>query len=297
MVDLLKNADNAMYQAKLEGRNRYSFFTSALSQRLLHQRSIATKLHDAVVNNELRLFYQPQIDLSTGQISACEALLRWYPRGEDVPVPPDVFIPIAERTDLIKRVGNWVLEQACQQSQKWQQKGLSVRIDINVSGRELEDVEFFSILNACRKSYGLAPKDIGIELTENVLIQSQPEILEGLTLERQKGVEISIDDFGTGYSSLSYLKQFPVSKLKIDRSFLKDAPENDFDGALMEAIINVGHKLNLAIVAEGVETQEQASYCNNLKVEYAQGYLFSKPVSAAEMEALLQKHDYLELPT
>ncbi|MBU3022618.1 EAL domain-containing protein [Aestuariibacter sp. A3R04] len=293
VVDLLKNADNAMYQAKLEGRNRFNFFTSALSQRLLKQRTIASKLHDALVNEELTLYFQPQVDLCTGLISACEALLRWYPRGENTPVPPDVFIPIAERTDLIKRIGHWVLDKACQQSQIWKQKGLSVRIDINVSGRELEDVNFFASLDACRKNYGLAPEDIGIELTENVLIRSQSEILEGLTLQRQKGVEISIDDFGTGYSSLSYLKQFPVSKLKIDRSFLKDAPENDFDGALMEAMINVGHKLHLAIVAEGVETQKQASYCNNLKVEYVQGYLYSKPVAAMEMEALLRQNKAL----
>ncbi|MEG3768816.1 bifunctional diguanylate cyclase/phosphodiesterase, partial [Alteromonas sp. 14N.309.X.WAT.G.H12] len=286
-VDLLKNADNAMYQAKLEGRHRFKFFTTELSQRLLEQRTIATKLNNALLNDEFSLYYQPQINLSTGLISACEALIRWFPEHSSPPIPPDVFIPIAERTDLINRISHWVIEEACRQSSIWKQNGIQVRIDINVSGRDLEQATFFEFLEACRNKYHLSPSDIGLELTENVLIQLQPELLSHLTAERHKGVEISIDDFGTGYSSLSYLRQFPVSKLKIDRSFLKDAPENEFDGALLEAIVNVGHKLHLDIVAEGVETQEQAFYCNNLNVEYVQGYLYSKPVPAEEIETLL----------
>ncbi|HAX28878.1 MAG TPA: GGDEF domain-containing protein, partial [Alteromonas macleodii] len=162
-----------------------------------------------------------------------------------------------------------------------------IRVDINVSGKELEQNAYFERLRECRERHGLLPKDIGLELTENVLIKSDNTILENLRAQRDQGVEISIDDFGTGYSSLSYLKQFPVSHLKIDRSFLRGAPENAYDSALMEAIVNVGHKLDLNIVVEGVETQNQSNYCKSLNVEYVQGFLYSKPISSDAIVKLL----------
>ena len=287
--DLLKNADVAMYQAKAEGRNRFHFFTHALSQKVRQQRSIAAYLHESLVNDEFELLYQPQIDLLTGKVASCEALLRWRPKDEDKAVPPNIFIPIAERSELIVHIGNWVLEKACKQAQLWKEQGINIRVDINVSGKELEQNAYFGRLRECRERHGLMPKDIGLELTENVLIKSDNTILENLRAQRDQGVEISIDDFGTGYSSLSYLKQFPVSHLKIDRSFLRGAPENAYDSALMEAIVNVGHKLDLNIVVEGVETQNQSNYCKSLNVEYVQGFLYSKPISSDAIVKLLNE--------
>jgi len=287
--DLLKNADVAMYQAKAEGRNRFHFFTQALSEQVRRQRNIAAYLHESLANDEFELLYQPQFDLITGKAASCEALLRWRPKDEGRAVPPHIFIPIAERSELIVHIGNWVLENACQQAQMWKSQGIDIRIDINVSGKELEQNDYFERLKECRERYGLLPKDIGLELTENVLIRSDNTILENLRTQRDQGVEISIDDFGTGYSSLSYLKQFPVSHLKIDRSFLRGAPENAYDSALMEAIVNVGHKLDLNIVVEGVETQNQSNYCKALNVEYVQGFLYSKPITSDAVERLIKE--------
>ncbi|MDG6096263.1 EAL domain-containing protein [Alteromonas sp. ZYF713] len=285
--DLLKNADLAMYDAKAKGRNRYEFFSQSLASQLQEQRTLAAQLHESLNNNEFELVYQPQFDLSTGGIAACEALLRWRPTQEVTSVSPGVFIPVAERTDLILHIGRWVMEQACRQVKAWREQGIKIRVDINVSGRELVEPGYFVGLDDCRARHGLEPQDIGIELTENILIKAGSEALEELKKQREKGVEISVDDFGVGYSSLSYLKHFPVSHLKIDRTFLKDAPESAYDGALMEAIVNVGHKLDLFIVAEGVETEEQSRYCQDLKVEYAQGFLYAKPMPARELEKLL----------
>ena len=285
--DLLKNADLAMYDAKAKGRNRYEFFSQSLASQLQEQRTLAAQLHESLNNNEFELVYQPQFDLTSGRIAACEALLRWRPTREVSSVSPGVFIPVAERTDLILHIGRWVMEQACRQVKAWRELGIKIRVDINVSGRELVEPGYFAGLDDCRARYGLEPQDIGIELTENILIKAGSEALEELKKQREKGVEISVDDFGVGYSSLSYLKHFPVSHLKIDRTFLKDAPESAYDGALMEAIVNVGHKLDLFIVAEGVETEEQSRYCQDLKVEYAQGFLYAKPMPARELEKLL----------
>ena len=284
--DLLKHADAAMYYAKAKGRNRYHFFTTELSQQLREQRRIATNLRESLHKDEFELLFQPQIDLTKGTFTSCEALLRWCPKDKTSSVPPNIFIPIAERSELISDIGSWVLEKACQQAQKWKLKGIDIRIDINVSGKELEKSGYFARLIASRAQYGLEPKDIGLELTENVLIKSDSTILANLKKQRDLGVEISIDDFGTGYSSLSYLKEFPVTHLKIDRSFLKGAPENAYDSALMEAIVNVGHKLNLKIVVEGVETESQSNYCESLSVEFVQGFLYSKPISAEVLEML-----------
>ncbi|NDW20354.1 putative bifunctional diguanylate cyclase/phosphodiesterase [Alteromonas hispanica] len=284
---LLKNADAAMYEAKDSGRNRYSIFSKDLSLFLHKQRNIASRLRASIQKNEFTLLYQPQIDLRNGSIISCEALLRWTPEVAEHSAPPDVFIPIAERTDLIISIGRWVLEEACRQARHWRNKGIEICIHINVSSSELEQDDFFERLTKCREKYDLPPSAIGLELTENILIKSDEQVLDGLQKQRALGVEISIDDFGTGYSSLSYLKRFPVSHLKIDRSFLENAPESEYDGALMEAIVNLGRKLNLQIVVEGIETQSQLTYCQNVGIECAQGYLFAKPLPAKDIETRL----------
>ena len=285
--DLLKNADAAMYHAKESGRNRFHFFTERLSEKLQRQREISTRLHNALNNDEFELVYQPQFNMRTQKVVACEALLRWHPKDGSSSVSPDIFIPIAERSDLIIFIGEWVFAQACAQAAEWKRAGLKIRVDINVSGKQLEQANFFDMLEAYRQRFNLQPEDLGIELTEHVLIKSNERILDGLRAQRDKGVEISIDDFGTGYSSLSCLKVFPITNLKIDRAFVVEAPENELDGALLEAIVNVGHKLKFDIVVEGVETEHQAAFCKNLNIDYAQGYWFCKPVSAADIIAYL----------
>ncbi|WP_333970026.1 EAL domain-containing protein [Alteromonas mediterranea] len=169
--------------------NRYHFFTKTLSQRLRQQRNIAARLRESLKKDEFELLFQPQIDVKTGKFTSCEALLRWRPLDEESAVPPNIFIPIAERSELIADIGRWVLEKTCQQSKKWKQKGIGVRIDINVSGKELEKSSFFERLTACRSHYGLSPEDIGLELTENVLIKSDNAILENLRAQRDLGVK------------------------------------------------------------------------------------------------------------
>ena len=286
--DLLKHADAAMYLAKSNGRNRYHFFTATLGEKLYKERNIASALHESLDKNEFKLVYQPQLDLKTGKAIACEALLRWQPNDKAKAVAPDIFIPIAEKSDLIIKIGRWVFESACAQAKVWKERGINLRVDVNVSGREFEHAGYFQFLSQCRERYQLAPTDIGIELTENVLMHSDNHLIAQLQILRNMGVEISIDDFGTGYSSLSYLKKFPVSHLKIDRSFLDGATENEYDSALMEAIVTVGHKLNLKIVIEGVETIKQSNYCKQLNIEFGQGYLYAKPLTAAGVEEYIE---------
>lgn len=280
---LLKHADAAMYHAKDHGRNRCHLFTDDLSKQLQAHRDISTGLRRSINQGEFELVYQPQFDMQTQQVEACEALLRWRPQHSSQAVPPDIFIPIAECSDLIILIGDWVIAQACAQVSEWKRSGFNIRVDINVSGKQLEQADFFDRLEEHRVRYDLSPQDLGIELTEHVLIKSNDRMLEGLKGQRDKGVEISIDDFGTGYSSLSYLKVFPITKLKIDRTFVLEAPENERDGALLDAIVTVGHRLNFDIVVEGVETERQAQFCKDLAVDYAQGYWYSRPLTAAEV--------------
>ncbi|WP_432695565.1 EAL domain-containing protein [Marinobacterium sp. YM272] len=280
---LLKQADAAMYFAKESGRNRRHLFTDELSRQLQAQREISTGLRQSLDKGEFELVYQPQFDMTSRRVLSCEALLRWYPQDGGQGAAPDIFIPIAERSDLIVLIGEWVMDQACAQVRAWKQAGFDIRVDINVSGKQLEQADFFETLEQYRARYDLAPQDLGIELTEHVLIKSNDRMLDGLRAQRAKGVEISIDDFGTGYSSLNYLKLFPITNLKIDRAFVVEAPENELDGALLEAIVNVGHTLKLDIVVEGIETERQARFCKDLDIDYAQGYWFSRPLSAADV--------------
>ncbi len=286
--ELLKNADAAMYQAKAAGGNGYRFFARSMSQHLLRQRKVATGLRQSLEKGEFQLVFQPQIKLRTGTIDSCEALLRWRPSNKNLAASPGEFIPIAERSDLIVRLGDWVLNAACQQLAAWRALGIdNLRVDINVSGRQLCQTLFFERFDTVVRKYGLQCSDIGIELTENVLIDADDDILAKLKQFKLAGMEISIDDFGTGFSSLSYLKHFPVQTLKIDRSFVKEAPNSTQDKAIMEAIVQVGHKLNMKILVEGIETVEQRDFCYSLGCDIAQGYYYHKPLSPDEMYQFL----------
>ncbi|GGD64142.1 putative bifunctional diguanylate cyclase/phosphodiesterase [Lacimicrobium alkaliphilum] len=287
MAELMGNADAAMYQAKEKGKNSICFYTSDINDRLVHYQDMTAILRRAIAADHLQLYFQPQIDLKSGGIQSCEALLRCF-TDEGKPVLPAIFIPVAEKSGLINRIGDWVLEAACKQLKAWQGTALEqTRIDINLSGRQLTNLHLADHILQTLKKYGLEPGQLGLELTENEVIGGDNEQIGQLERLKQAGVHISIDDFGTGYSSLVYLRKLPVCSLKIDRSFLHHAMENESDMAIMQAIITVGHRLGLSVVVEGVETQEQDSLVKSLGCDLAQGFLYARPMPANQMPAFL----------
>lgn len=285
--ELIRNADVAKNRAKLDGRGSVWVFDQQLHDQLLYQHRLVDRLAKALDGGELALHYQPQVSAASGHIENLEALLRWQP-AEGAPVSPGEFIPLAERSGLIHRLGDWVMETACQQLVRWREAGLSIgRIDINFSGRQMSRPDLFQRFEDCLARHGLGPRDIGLELTENVLIESDDRILAGLRRLHDLGFRIAIDDFGTGYSSLSYLKHFPVTALKIDRTFVRDAPDQPKDRAIMEAAIFIGHRLGLEVVAEGVENREQLALVQEMRCDLVQGFYFFRPMPAPEMERIL----------
>ncbi|MFP4138869.1 MAG: putative bifunctional diguanylate cyclase/phosphodiesterase [Halomonas sp.] len=286
-AELIRNADVAKNRAKLKGRGQLLYFDQRLHDELLYQHRLSDRLERALDTGELRLHYQPQVSAASGRVENLEALLRWFP-AEGPPVSPAEFIPLAERSGLIHRIGDWVMEEACRQRAAWRQAGVELeRIDINFSGSQINGPELFARLDDCLRRYGLGPRDIGLELTENVLIEADERVLEGLRRLHHCGFRIAIDDFGTGYSSLSYLKHFPVTALKIDRAFVRDAPERPEDRAIMEATVFIGHRLGLEVVAEGVENAEQLALLREMRCDLVQGYYFFAPMGAGEIERLL----------
>ncbi|MFG6158284.1 putative bifunctional diguanylate cyclase/phosphodiesterase [Halomonas sp. 1390] len=285
--ELIRNADVAKNRAKLDGRGSVWFFDQQLHDELLHQHRLADRLEQALDQGELLLHYQPQVSAMSGRIENLEALLRWHPH-DGPPISPVEFIPLAEHSDLIHRLGDWVMEAACGQRARWRDAGLALeRIDINFSGRQMSRPDVFERFEACLARYDLGPRHIGIELTENVLIEADDRILEGLRRLHRLGYRISIDDFGTGYSSLSYLKHFPVTALKIDRAFVRDAPDQPEDRAIMEAAVFIGHRLGLEVVAEGVENREQLALIQEMRCDLVQGFYFFRPMPAADIERIL----------
>ncbi len=285
--ELIRNADVAKNRAKLAGQGEVVYFNQPLHDELLHQHRLSDRLERAVEAGELLLHYQPQVSAISGHIENLEALLRWMP-PEGPPVSPAEFIPLAERSGLIHRIGDWVLESACRQRSLWRDAGLELqRIDINMSGRQIKRSGVFEDFEACVARHGLGPRDIGIELTENVLIEADDAILAGLRRLHARGFRIAIDDFGTGYSSLSYLKHFPVTALKVDRTFVRDAPNQPEDRAIMEATVFIGHRLGLEVVAEGVENREQLELVREMRCDLVQGFYFFRPMAAEEIERLL----------
>ncbi|WP_236645435.1 putative bifunctional diguanylate cyclase/phosphodiesterase [Aidingimonas lacisalsi] len=285
--ELVHNADVAKNRAKLFGPNCYWFFNQQLHDELVHQHRLAERLQHALRDDELSMHYQPQVAANSGRIENLEALLRWFP-PEGGSISPAEFIPVAERTNLIHRLGKWVIQEVCRQKAEWNTVGLNdYRVDINFSGKQVAYLEVFDQLEAGMEQYGLTPRDIGIELTENVLIQADDNILDTLRRLYHRGMKIAIDDFGTGYSSLSYLKLFPVTALKIDRSFVRDAPDDPSDRAIMAATVFIGHRLGLEVIAEGVETEEQLELVRELGCDLVQGYYCFKPMCAGDARKLL----------
>jgi diguanylate cyclase (GGDEF)-like protein/PAS domain S-box-containing protein len=274
---LLKNADIAMYRAKQGGKNCFQLYASEMNIQALEHLVLVNDLYKALDRNEFLLHYQPQVNLQTGQITALEALVRWQHPQRGM-VPPNQFIAIAEETGQINAIGEWVLRTACAQNRAWQMAGLPpVRVAVNLSGRQFQQ-NLTRLIAQVLSDTGLDPHYLEVEITETIAMQDLPLTISVLEELKKMGVAISIDDFGTGYSSLATLKQFPLHTLKIDREFIKDLTTNSKDAAVIQAIVALGHSLNLEVVAEGVETAEQWNLLRSIKCDAMQGYFFSKPI-------------------
>lgn len=277
---LIKNADAAMYCAKETGRNTFRFFTEDMNAQVVERLTLENSLRQALVRKELFLVYQPQIEIATGRITGLEALLRWQ-HPELGLVPPDKFIKIAENSGLIMPIGEWVLRTACAQARKWQDEGLpALPIAVNVSAVQFRQEDFCELIRSVLREVHLAPQYLELELTESLLLSNAEVTLSVLQELKAMGLTLAIDDFGTGYSSLSYLKQFPVGKLKIDRSFVRDVAVSADDAAIATAIISMAKSLNLKVIAEGVEDEAQMSFLRARQCDEIQGYYFSKPLTA-----------------
>lgn len=290
VTTLLQNADAAMYSAKASGRNTYRFYTSTLNSGASQQLILEKHLHQALQREEFRLFFQPQIDVHQGNISRVEALIRWH-SPELGNVPPNILIPVAEEIGLIIQLGDWVLKQACCQLQMWYQQGFEgLRIAVNLSARQLQQSSLVSNIEQVLTAFDLPPHSLELEITETAALSDIDASIATLNQLRQLGTRIVMDDFGTGYSSLSYLKRLPFQGLKIDRSFVKDIPNDTQDIAMLRAVIALGQELQLDMVAEGVETPEQMRCLKELGCTNMQGYWFSRPLDASAMTAFLMTH-------
>lgn len=288
-MELMQKADMALYESKARGAGSYHIFTDRLQARLIHGLETEKELRLALRAQQFELYYQPQIDLESGTICGLEALIRWnHPGGRMV--PPLEFIPVAVRSGLIVPIGCWVIETACQQLQLWREAGLNVPVSVNVSPRQLKYQGFLEQLLNCITRYKIAPGMLELELTEDALIENgfnQSNILKAI---RNAGIGIAIDDFGTGYSSMRYLREFPLDRIKIDKSFVS---ENGVTGlrepAITQSILSLAQGLNLSVVAEGVETRKQKQQLQAQGCTICQGYLYYPPLQLAELESVLKQ--------
>jgi diguanylate cyclase (GGDEF)-like protein/PAS domain S-box-containing protein len=287
--NLLKNADTAMYHAKEKGRNNYQFYNHEMSARLEQRLELEHELRHALERDEFTLLYQPQVDIQQGRIVGIEALIRWQ-HPERGMVPPDQFIGIAEETGLIVPIGEWVLQQSCNQLRLLLDSGLpAIHVSVNLSVRQLREASLVDKVGEALRLSGLESSMLDLEITESMLMSDMDRVKRTLRELSDLGVSISVDDFGTGHSSLAYLKQFPISTLKVDRSFIRDIPDDKDDVAITIAIINLARGLGIRTVAEGVESREQLDFLKQQKCNLMQGYYFSKPVTYEEIVNLLQQ--------
>jgi len=282
--ELLMNADSAMYKAKARGRNNFQFFTRAMKTSSLRRLDLENELRRAIENRQLFPHYQPKVCLDSWSVVGAEALMRWQTvdRGW---ISPAEFIPVAEETGLIVPLSKWLLSQVCERLRKWSRsKFRDLKISINVSGQQLQSTKFFDDVSTALAITGVQPDRLELEITESLFMQELPVAIEVLTQLRELGVGISVDDFGTGYSSLSYLKRLPIDTLKIDRSFVSDLHQDDDDAAICAAILSMATKLNLKVVAEGVEREEQLDFLRQHRCDLIQGFLYSKPLPVDKFE-------------
>lgn len=285
---LLKNADTAMYRAKENGRNNFQFYTVEMNTRALERLSLESAMRKALERDEFLLHYQPQVSVATGNVVGCEALVRWN-HPEQGLISPGTFIPVAEDSGLIVPLGEWVMNTACRQQVQWLQQGLPpVRVAVNLSARQFMRHDLVKMVKRALDLTGIDPQFLELELTESMIMEHLKETIETLHALRNMGVQLSIDDFGTGYSSMAYLKRFPINKLKIDQSFVRDLATDPDDAAIVSATLAMGHNLNLTVNAEGVESQQQLAFLKAHGCDEIQGYYFCRPVPPEELGELLR---------
>ncbi|MDO8206885.1 MAG: GGDEF domain-containing response regulator [Gallionella sp.] len=286
--DLLENAETALYAAKAAGGRSFQAYKIAMNTTVKGRLAMESALYRALEKKEFLLHYQPQFDLNGTQMTGVEALVRWS-RPESGMISPGAFIPILEETRLIVPVGEWILRTACAQNKQWQDAGLPpVRVAVNLSAIQFRQAGLVQTVIKVLQETGLSPEYLELEITENIAVHNEEAVIAILDELRAIGIQIAIDDFGTGYSSLSYLKRFPIDKLKIDQSFVRDYKEGTHDDGIVRAIIGMGHNLNLKVIAEGVETQEQADFLQRNGCDEVQGYFYGKPMAADDLAVLMK---------
>ncbi|MES9833133.1 MAG: EAL domain-containing protein [Candidatus Thiodiazotropha sp. DIVDIV] len=288
--ELVRNADTAMYRAKEEGRNTFQYYSEELTAKAFERVFLASSLHNALKKGELLIYYQPQFELVSKKICGVEALVRWQ-NPELGLVAPNKFIPLAEDSGIIAKMGSWILREACQQMKTWQSSGLlesDMTISVNLSGKQFDHVDLVVDVEQTLSDTALSPTCLELEITESIMMRSTEATSQILTSLRELGVKVAIDDFGTGYSSLSYLKQLPITRLKIDKTFVSDIPEDLNDVAISKAIISMGKNLSLDVLAEGVETKQQHQFLIQQGCRVGQGYLFARPMPSDSFESFVQ---------
>jgi len=287
---LMKNADAAMYQAKQKGQNQYEFYSHDMTEQTYERVRLESELRYALAHNELEVYYQPQIEMTTGKVVGLETLMRWN-HPQKGRIPPDMFIPFAEEIGLIVEMDRWSMNQAMKQVQHWQTMGLTPgKLSLNLSLIQLNHLDFLASVQQAIAQSLIQPEDLMFEITETQIMRNPEQATQTLTRLKELGLSLAIDDFGTGHSSLSYLKNFPIDKLKIDQSFVRDMTTDKDDANLVNAIINIAKSLEMSVIAEGVETQAQADMLISNGCHEAQGYLYSKPLNKADCEAFLKSH-------
>lgn len=286
---LLTHADVAMYQAKSDGGNCFRFYADSMGERIKKTLEITNKLRRAVQQGKLSLYYQPQIDLESGHLTAVEALIRW--EDQDLgSIPPEEFIPLAEKSSQINAIGEWVMHEACQQVVKWQEQGRpAIRVAVNISAHQLRTGNLPEVVHRVLQDTGVDPKYLELELTESALMENVEESISELEAIKGLGVRLSIDDFGTGYSSLSYLSRFPLDLLKVDRSFVHAASDNQRDTVLISSIVKMAKNLGFEVIAEGLETEDHVGFVQSLDCEIGQGFFIAKPMPVADLEAMMEE--------
>ena len=288
---LLRNADAAMYRTKDEGRNSYNFYAEEMTASAYDRITLVGSLGRAIEKDELAVYYQPQKSLTNGRYVGLEALVRWNHPELGV-LPPARFLPVAEASGLIVPLGNWVLRNACRQMVTWQRNGLPIdTISVNLAGKQIRRDDLVVNIARILEETGCRPEWLELEVTEGFIMSETHASIDALRGLRDMGIQLAIDDFGTGYSSLSYLKKLPINRLKIDRSFVRDLAEDNDDAAIVKAIISLGKSLQLAIIAEGVETVFQENFLRELGCEMGQGYLYSPPIPTGQIESLVNRHN------
>ncbi|HEX5757285.1 MAG TPA: EAL domain-containing protein [Arenimonas sp.] len=286
---VFQNAGIALKQAKRVSRSAYQIFDNRFEQELQQRLQTIRELRHSVERKALRLLYQPQVDLKSGKVFGCEALVRWLRDGESM-LAPDLFIPAAEDSGHIVAMGAWILREACEQQQRWlREHGVALNMAVNVSMRQLKDPEFVDIVLRTVAETGIQPECLELEVTESMMMEDTRDMISVLGRLRAAGIRVAIDDFGTGYSSLSHLQRLPIDRLKIDRAFITGLTQRSEDEVIAAMIINMGHLLNLRVIAEGVETEEQQRQLIGMGCDDAQGYYYGKPLAAADLLALAKQ--------